>query len=117
MSRVLRLTDRNFEVEICQSRVPVLVDFWTSWCLPCKAVEPLLDELADEYDGRVEIGRINVDQNPKTRGKYQIMGVPTFILFQSGKEMQRRIGAQSKAQLEEMLRSDYLEQTNSNSDQ
>jgi len=103
MSQVLRLTDRSFEQEVFQSGVPVLVDFWASWCPPCKMVEPILDELARLYDGQIKFGKLNVDQNPKTGGKYQIKGVPTFILFNSGKPVHQRVGAQSKRQLEKMI--------------
>lgn len=103
MSQVLRLTDRNFEQEVFGCKVPVLVDFWASWCLPCKAVEPILDELALEYAGRIKVGKLNVDQNPKTGRKYQIKGIPTFILLNSGQAVQHRVGAQSKGQLKEMI--------------
>ena len=105
MSRVLQLTDRNFQQEVSHSEVPVLVDFWASWCLPCKAVEPILDELVREYAGKIKIGKLNVDQNPKTGGRYQIKGVPTFILFNSAKPIMQRVGAQSKKQLQEMIQS------------
>ena len=103
MDRVLRLTDANFEREVLESDVPVLVDFWASWCPPCKMVEPVIEELAAEYDGRLKVGKLQVDQNPRTASRYQIMGVPTFHLFRDGKVLQRRTGAQSKAQLLQML--------------
>ena len=103
MSRGLRFTDVNFGQEVLDSDIPVLVDFWASWCPPCKMVEPVIEELAREYAGRVKIGKMNVDQNPKTASQYQIKGVPTFILFNSGKPAQQRVGAQSKKQLQGML--------------
>lgn len=103
MSHELAFTDANFEKEVIKSNLLVLVDFWASWCPPCKMVEPVIEDLAEEYNGRVKIGKLNVDQNPKKASKYAIQGVPTFIVFDSGKEIQRRTGAQSKVQLEEML--------------
>jgi thioredoxin 1 len=105
MSQVSRVTDRNFDQEISRSEIPVLVEFWASWCLPCKAVDPILDELAQEYAGKIKIGKLNVDQNPQAGGKYQIKGVPTFTLFNSGQIVQQRVGAQSKGQLKEMIES------------
>lgn len=103
MSHEVQLTDVNFEKEVIKSNLPVLVDFWGSWCPPCKMVEPIIKNLAEEYNGRLKVGKLNVDQNPKTASKYTIQGVPTFILFVSGKVKQRRIGAQSRAQLQDML--------------
>ena len=103
MSQVLRLTDRNFEQDVFQSEIPVMVDFWASWCPPCKMVEPVIEDLASEYADTIKFGKINIDQNPKVATEYQIKGVPTFILFNSGKIVERRVGAQSKEQLKEML--------------
>jgi thioredoxin 1 len=103
MSHVLRLTDGNFEEEVSQSRIPVLVEFCGSWCVPSQQMKPMLETIAREYDGKVKIGDLNVDQNPRTAAQYQIMGCPTFILLSSGKPISRRVGAQSKKQLLEMI--------------
>ena len=104
MEQVLRLTDANFEQEVLGARVPVLVDFWASWCLPCKMMEPVIAELATECDGGLKIGKLNVDQNPRSAARYRIVGVPTFIVFSAGEVREQRTGAQSKAQLKELLR-------------
>jgi thioredoxin 1 len=99
MDHTFRTTDKNFEELVLESDIPVLVDFWASWCPPCKMSEPIIKDLAQEYDGKVKIAKVNVDQNPRTAAKYHIMGVPTYILFQSGDEIERKVGAQSKDQL------------------
>jgi len=98
-----RLTDINFDQKVVQSDLPVLVDFWASWCPPCKMVEPILEELAVEYSGRLTVGKLHVDQNPRMRNRYQVLGVPTFVLFRDGQYIARRTGAQSKGQLRQML--------------
>jgi thioredoxin 1 len=103
MGHALRLTDTNFEQEVLAADTPVLVDFWASWCPPCKMMEPVIEELAADYNGRLKVGKLHVDQNPKTASLYQILGVPTFALFQAGKILQQRVGAQSKTQLVQML--------------
>jgi thioredoxin 1 len=103
MGHALRLTDINFEQEVLRSEVPVLVDFWASWCPPCKMTEPVVEELAAEYDGRLKVGKLNVDRNPRTRERYGIIGVPTFVVFREGKPAGQRTGAQSRGQLERML--------------
>ena len=102
MSQVLRLTDHNFKEEVFQSQIPVLVEFSASWCVPSQQMKPMLEKVAKEYAGRLKIGNLNVDQNPRTASQYQIMGCPTFILLNSGKAIIRRVGAQSKKQLLEM---------------
>ncbi len=104
MSRVFRLTDRNFNQEVSQCEIPALVEFSASWCIPSQQEQPVLEELAREYVGKLKIGNLNVDQNPRVASKYQIMGCPTFILFNSGKMLQRRVGALSKKQLQEMMK-------------
>jgi thioredoxin 1 len=102
--KVLVFGDTNFEAEVLKSNVPVLVDFWASWCAPCKAVSPLLDAIAEEYDGKIRVGKVNVDDNPATPSKYGVRGIPTIILFKDGKEMDRVVGAVPKAQLEDLIK-------------
>jgi len=105
--RVMHLTDANFEEEVLASGVPVLVDFWASWCPPCKMMEPVIEELAEAYGGQIRMGKMNVDRNPKTAFRYQIKGVPTFALFCSGEIVLQRTGAQSKDQLRRMIQGSH----------
>jgi len=98
-----RLTDETFEKNVLESELPSLVDFWGSWCPPCKMVEPVMDELAEELEGRINIYKVNIDQNQSVRSEYNIMGAPTFILFDKGRELTRAVGARSKKQLLRML--------------
>ena len=103
MGHLLRLTDTSFELQALECDRPVLVEFWASWCPPCKMMEPTLAELAVEYEGRLKVCKINTDQNPHTTMHYKVQGVPTFIVFQAGELSERRVGAQSKGQLVSML--------------
>jgi thioredoxin 1 len=103
VSSVVRLTDKNFEIEVLASDLPVLVEFWGSWCPPCKMMEPMLEQLASDYVGQLVVGKINVDQNPRITNRYTIQGAPTFIVFFLGETRGRRTGAQSKGQLENWL--------------
>jgi thioredoxin 1 len=103
MSEILRLTDANFEHQVLKCGLPVLVEFWASWCPPCKMMEPTLTELAREYDGQIKICKMNTDQNPRTTMRYTVQGVPTFVMFEAGKPKGRRVGAQSRTQLVSLL--------------
>jgi thioredoxin 1 len=102
--KVIQVTDDTFEAEVKQSSVPVLVDFWASWCAPCKAIAPMIDELADEFDGRVKICKVNVDDNPATPGQFGVRGIPTLLLFKGGEVLDQSVGAVPKNQLQEMIK-------------
>ena len=111
MSRTLRLTDANFEREVLESDVPTLVEFWASWCPPCKMMDPTLAQLAAEYAGQLKVCKINADQNPRTVLRYSIEGLPTFIVFEAGEVKGRRTGAQSRGQLQTLLEGARMMQT------
>lgn len=93
------VTDSSFDNEVVKSTMPVLVDFWAEWCGPCKMQNPILEEVAKEYDGKVKITKLNVDENPATAGKYGIMSIPTLLLFKAGNIVKQMIGVQSKETL------------------
>lgn len=105
MSECLIFTDENFRQEVFGSSLPVFVDFWGSWCAPCKMMEPVMEELAKEFAGKVKVGKLNVDQNSATRSEFGIAAAPTFILFKGGKVLKRVIGSQSKRHLVRMITS------------
>jgi thioredoxin 1 len=102
--KVVQLTDDSFEGEVLKSSTPVLVDFWASWCAPCKAISPVVDGLAAEYEGRVKIAKLNVDENPATPGQYGVRGIPTLILFKDGQVVDQVVGAVPKNQLEGLIK-------------
>jgi thioredoxin 1 len=89
-------TDANFDQEVLQSKTPVVVDFWAVWCTPCRIVSPVIEELAKEYEGKVKVGKLNVDENQQTSGKYGIMSIPSILIFKNGQPVKTIIGAQGK---------------------
>ena len=101
--KVVHVTDGDFQEKILKSDIPALVDFWAPWCGPCKAIGPMINELAGEYEGKVKIAKMNVDENPETPGKYGIRAIPTLIFFKNGKVADQITGAVGKTQLVAML--------------
>lgn len=97
------VTDSNFEIEVLKSELPVLVDFWAPWCGPCRAIAPVIEELAQEYEGKVKIVKMNVDENPSTPSKYGIRAIPTLILFKNGEVVSQITGAVAKSSLKNMI--------------
>ena len=98
-----QITDSTFEAEALQSEIPVLVDFWAPWCGPCRAIAPVLEEIAKEYEGKMNILKMNVDENPATPSKYGIRAIPTLILFKDGEVAGQVTGAVSKSNLKELI--------------
>jgi len=103
--KIITLNDQNFENEVKESKIPILVDFWAEWCAPCRMVAPVLDELAEEFDGKVKIGKVNVDQNRTVAAQYGVMSIPTLILFKNGELVEQMVGAQPKENLQKVLQS------------
>ncbi|HZS65710.1 MAG TPA: thioredoxin TrxA [Burkholderiales bacterium] len=102
-TEIRHVTDDTFEPEVLQSETPVLVDYWAEWCGPCKSIAPILEEVAKEYEGRLKIAKINVDENQSTPAKFGIRGIPTLMLFKNGNVEATRVGALSKSQLTAFL--------------
>jgi thioredoxin 1 len=99
MSHPITITDDTFDSEVLQSETPVVVDFWATWCGPCKMIAPILEEIATEYDGKVKITKLDVDSNNQTAGKYNIMSIPSLLFFKNGEVVDQVVGAIPKSQL------------------
>ncbi|PIS38552.1 MAG: thioredoxin [Nitrospirae bacterium CG_4_9_14_3_um_filter_53_35] len=103
--KIVVLNDQNFKEEIKSSQVPILVDFWAEWCAPCRMIAPMLEEIAEEYNEKLKIGKLNVDQNRTIAAQYGVMSIPTLILFKDGEMVEQMIGAQPKENLLKIIKS------------
>ena len=101
---VLKITSENFEQEVLKAAQPFVIDFWASWCGPCKMFSPIVDEFAEENEGKVKVGKVNIDDEPDLASRFGVMSIPTAILFKNGQAVQSMVGVQPKAKLEEMVR-------------
>ncbi|MFQ5454739.1 MAG: thioredoxin [Nitrospirota bacterium] len=105
MGKTLEVNSSSWEKDVLSAEGLVMVDFWASWCGPCKMIAPLVEELAEEYDGKVKVLKLNTDENPDVAGKYQVMGIPTMMFFKDGKMIDKSVGAASKQQFKEKIES------------
>ncbi len=103
MSDVAEVTDQTFDAEVLQSDKPTIIDFWAEWCAPCRAISPIIKQLAEDYDGKLKVVKMNIDENPKTPGKYGVRAIPMVLAFQNGQVVEQLQGARPKAAFEEMV--------------
>jgi thioredoxin 1 len=100
---VIEVSDANFDNEVAKSATPVFVDFWAPWCGPCRSVAPIVEELANQYQGKVKVAKINVDDSPEVAQKFMVTSIPTFILFKNGQAADRTLGAMPKGQFQQFI--------------
>ncbi len=110
MAKPIHVTDSTFDAEVLKSEIPVLADFWAEWCGPCRMVAPVLEDIAEEYDGELKIAKLDVDENGETAKRYGVKSIPTLILFTNGQSVERLVGAMPKEQLLSRIRP-YLAKT------
>jgi thioredoxin 1 len=115
MAKPIHVTDRTFDAEVLTSEIPVLTDFWAEWCSPCKMVAPILEEIAEEYDGQIKIAKVDVDTSTQMAARYGVKSIPTLILFTNGQSVERLVGAMPKEQLLSRIHP-YLAKTYSGAD-
>ena len=102
-SSLVQVNDKNFASEVLNSELPALVEFWATWCGPCRSISPIVEDLAKEFNGRVKVSKLNVDESPATTSQYGVRGIPTLILFKSGKIVDQIVGAVPKARLKALI--------------
>ena len=102
--KIANVTDASFEADVLKSSQPVLIDFWATWCGPCRAIAPVVDQLAAEYDGKIKVAKVNIDENPKVPTQYDVRSIPTLLMFKDGKVVGQIVGAVPKPKVEELVK-------------
>lgn len=102
--QLITITDTNFDSEVLKSSQPVLIDFWASWCAPCRAIAPVVEQLAQEYAGKIKFGKVNIDENPRTPTQFDVRSIPTLLMFRDGKVVGQIIGAVPKPKIDDLLK-------------
>ena len=103
MLEIISLNEQSWKDEVTNSELPVVVDFWAEWCAPCRMMAPVLEEISKEYEGKIKVGKLNVDENPTVAGEYRIMGIPTLLFFRSGKPVNKIVGVVPKKALQDKI--------------